>query len=82
MYKRQQHGYVCKAGAHNDGKAGAAVFMDRKHLDQRRNRGYEPVSYTHLDVYKRQVEYSKRAVTKELIEVTAGGAFKHIHFQL
>ena len=39
--QRYQHGYVCKAGAHNDGKAGAAVFMDRKHLDQRSNRGYE-----------------------------------------
>ena len=29
-----------------------------------------------------RVEHSKRAVAKELIQVTAGGAFKHIHFQL
>ena len=29
-----------------------------------------------------RVEHSKRAVAKELIQVTAGGALKHIHFQL
>ena len=29
-----------------------------------------------------RVKHSKRAVAKELIQVTAGGALKHIHFQL
>ncbi len=29
-----------------------------------------------------RVEHSKRAVAKELVQVAAGGALKHIHFQL
>ncbi len=29
-----------------------------------------------------RIEHSKRAVAKELVQVAAGGALKHIHFQL
>ena len=43
------------------------------HLPEFRKRSYKAVSYTHLDVYKRQVVYGKVAVSGSHVTITGRG---------
>ena len=56
----------------------STAFSSLKRLGQQgyviRNEGYEPVSYTHLDVYKRQVHNVRTALESAAVKVATNSS--------
>ena len=56
-------------------RAGDSLELEKQNCYPAEGHAYEPVSYTHLDVYKRQIDMSTNAVKVVLPEDTSLTAF-------